>query len=185
MLALLKDSREDVRFQAVRTLGGIGPAASAAVPDLVAMLRDDELTFPSSTAEALAAIGRDAVPALRAALDDDDDGLRYWAVYALGRMADRGDAGLDALTYALADPNEAVGFRSGEALVGIGAPAVPALIRALAADDPGARIGAAGALQRIGTPEALEAVRTSEAPEPAGGAEPVPDEPPSGVPGQP
>jgi len=185
LIALLKDPREDARFQAVRTLGRLGPAASPAVPDLVALLKDDELTFPSSTAEALAAIGREAVPALRAALDDDDDGLRYWAVCALGRMADRGDAGLDALTYALADPNEAVGFRSGEALVGIGGPAVPALVRALSADDPGARIGAAGALKRIGTPEALDALRKAEAPEPSAPPDPVPEEMPSGVAGQP
>lgn len=79
--ALREDAREDVCRFAVDALGKIGPAASSAVPDLIALLSlrtpnpnlDPNSELRRSAADALGGIGvaaRAAIPALRKALQN-------------------------------------------------------------------------------------------------------------------
>jgi HEAT repeat protein len=71
---VLRDHRDGgMREVAVRTLGALGPAASAAVPVLIDTFRYGDGGFPLAieAAEALGRIGAPAVPALTAALKCD------------------------------------------------------------------------------------------------------------------
>ena len=61
-------SRGQIRAKAIYILGEVGPDARAAVPELLAILRDDPESFiRTHTARALGKMGRD--PAIAAALE--------------------------------------------------------------------------------------------------------------------
>ena len=120
-----RDTRRDAGFQLQR----LGPAAKAALPDLIKALDDPDRQVWANAIAAIAAIGpdaKDAVPRLIAALD--------------GRKS-RDDRPRDKAQMLL---------RSAFALTSIGDAARPALIEALKADDTGLRIGAAKALGGMG-----------------------------------
>src|SRR6185503_648443 len=78
---LLADADYNIRRNAAGALAQIGAAAADAVPALVEALRLDD-TGPVA-AESLAKVGQAAVPALGAALNDDDETRRRHAAYAL------------------------------------------------------------------------------------------------------
>ena len=86
----LNDQRADVRINAARALGEIGPEAKAAVPALIETLKDEEASVRSSAAFALSRIGLAAVPALSEALKDEDRNVRGSAAVALDQI--RSDA---------------------------------------------------------------------------------------------
>lgn len=84
---LSNDSTEYVRRHAIMALGAIGPQAKNAVPDVVAALSDQTLSFYA--VEALAAIGpaaRAAIPPLVARLSNADDWDRLCAADALWQI---------------------------------------------------------------------------------------------------
>jgi len=119
-----------VRRVAVVTLGGIGPRA------------------------------KEAIPALIAALKDDDPGVRQTAAGALGGIGPEAKEAIPALIAALKDGDPGVRRTAAEALEGIGPAAkeaIPALIAALKDGDPWVRRTAAEALGAIG-PAAKEAI---------------------------
>jgi HEAT repeat protein len=73
----------------VRELGRIGPAAKAAVPDLIVLLKEDNLLLALFTAEALGQVGpeaKEAMPALRAMLKSQDPLRAEEAAKALGKI---------------------------------------------------------------------------------------------------
>ena len=70
-------------------LGGFGPVAEPAVPDLAALLRHRDVIIRFQAAHALGRLGptaHAAVPALYAALDDRSFGVRAAALDALRRI---------------------------------------------------------------------------------------------------
>lgn len=104
-LQRLTDSDPQERAWAAYQLGKIGPAATAAIPALVELLRDDSAVLLSryvgggyqssnasspaeEAAQALAKIGHEAVPALTVALQQPSPVTRRFAVRALGQIGE-------------------------------------------------------------------------------------------------
>jgi len=76
------------------------------IEDLIRILRDGGGADRMAAAEALAALGLAALPALLSALGDDDPRLRMWAAYTLGVLGDPG--AIPALIPALDDSDPGV-----------------------------------------------------------------------------
>jgi len=90
-------------------------------------------------ADALARIGRPAVPYLLPWLDDPDPSVRARTARVLGRMGPEAADAVDRLTAALVDSDPAVAQAAAYALGQIGAdaePAIPNLVRLLHAPEP-------------------------------------------------
>ena len=98
MIEALKDDRTD--YWACIVLSGIGPAAKAAVPQLIKTLDDDEPEVRMEVAMTLAAIGEAAAPAvpkLTDELKDKETGVRLAAIYALGTIGPKAASATKAL----------------------------------------------------------------------------------------
>ena len=146
-------------------LGAIGPAAKAAVPDLVAALADADEVCSTEAAVALAAIGAEAaaaVPDLRKLLDDGvPAGTRYTAAYALGQIGPAAKAALPRLLE-LSKSNDEIlatvavwaALKIEPADADLVETAIPLLRRAIRGDRDMVRLEAAVALGDIGKPAA-------------------------------
>lgn len=149
------------RRQALGVLGAIGPAAKAAVPDLVAALADADEACSTEAAVALAAIGPDAavaVPGLQKQLADGvPAGSRYTAAYALGRIGPAAKAALPRLLELSKSDDEIMATVAAWAALKIEPAdaalietAIPLLRRAIRGDRDMVRLEAAVALGDIG-----------------------------------
>jgi HEAT repeat protein len=78
------ETDSDLRIQAAKALGGIGPDAKAAVPNLVVALEDRH--DQEAMCDALAKIGKPAVGVLNSALSDRSPSARLGAAIALGKI---------------------------------------------------------------------------------------------------
>lgn len=145
-----------VQMWAAGALAEIGPAAKAAVPELIACLKSDARYVVSSSAEALGKIGPDAasaVPALAAQLDEcDDDYCRVCIAQALWRI-NRSERSLPLLQDVLRDPRDYMAISGAvEALGEMGPKAkesVPLLRSLLTYSDREFRDSVAKALKEI------------------------------------
>ena len=111
LLEALADRDPTVRSGAARALGGIGPVAHCAVPELIRLLADaDPYSFASSSAaNALGRIGlevRITVPALIKALQDPSPQVRGRAAEALGQIGPAAQAARPALVTAGQDADQ-------------------------------------------------------------------------------
>jgi uncharacterized protein (TIGR02996 family) len=145
-----------VREYVERALGQIGPAA---VPALVVALQDKSKFHPNRLVGAFVAIGPgavDAVPALLAALRDEDT-----QCYAVQALIGVGPGAVPALVAALADKNRSVRTAAADVLGCINpaaAEAAPALVAALRDKDSSVRAAAARALGKPGAVDAVPAL---------------------------
>jgi HEAT repeat protein len=158
-LAVYRDkaSTEVQRREALYAVAGFGPEAKAALPDLIAALRDKQLV--GAAMDGLIGIGGPAVPAIRDVLNDPDDYVRGCAARILAKIGPEARAAVPALIRAIHRPDPTrkpnILFREVvEALGEIGPaakPAVPALNGLLdnAGDDD---FDVVLALNRIGAP---------------------------------
>ena len=145
---LVKVLKEDRRAKAaprtlevVEALGRIGPAAREAVPELVETLREEDPTVRVITAWALLAIGAESktvVPVLASVVDDRElaltkEGpvLQAQAAELLGWIGSEAEAAVPVLVRQMIDRDYPIGGAALQALVRIGDPALPELIRAL------------------------------------------------------
>ncbi|HVC96148.1 MAG TPA: HEAT repeat domain-containing protein [Pirellulales bacterium] len=156
------------RGMAADALGRIGPAAANASAVLARLLADEEFYIVGGdfygnggtsfepgerAALALGRIGVAAVPALRAALKDDEPLARQHAAQALESMGPPARDALDDLMTALIDPNRRVRASAAKALGKMGdtgQTTVAALARALADRQLVVRTTAAAALGDLG-----------------------------------
>jgi HEAT repeat protein len=143
-----------VRWRAAEALGGIGPGAVEAVPDLVALLSDLSSNVRWRAATALGAIGaRQAGPALAKAVDDSAENVRLAGVMGLSQVRAESSLATPAFRAALGDTDSRVRL---QAVRGLGRLATPsrAARRALeaAGNDPdeGVRAEAARMLRKRG-----------------------------------
>jgi HEAT repeat protein len=134
------------RRRAVAALGQLG---AGAVPQLAQSLTDADSEVRLEAAKSLARIGPEAapaVPALATAMKDRVRFVRRGAASALGRTKSANPEAIAALIQGMTDPDAAVIDNAAHSLLDIGAPAVPALTRALKDPDTALRKIAALAL---------------------------------------
>jgi HEAT repeat protein len=158
-----------VRPAILEILAALGPAAKPAVGDLVALLADADPQTRGDAAVALASIGADAaeaVPALQKLIGDasEPDGVRYAAVFALGRIGPASSAAEPMIRELTQSKDELMATVAVWAALKIKPDdkslfeaAVPLLRRALRGDREMARLEAAVALGDIG-PAAATAI---------------------------
>jgi HEAT repeat protein len=99
--------RLQVAREAISGLAKLGPAAQAAVPDLVLWDQTVNARYDRElVVTAFGKIGGAALPHIRAALSDPDDGIRSAAVGALGETGDKSAETRNALRALETDSNE-------------------------------------------------------------------------------
>lgn len=143
-------NNERERVAAARKLGCFGEAAVEALPNLRAALEDPEEEVRCSAAGALVTIGPVAVPELRLALLNGSRQARFYAASALGSI---GAPGVAMASELLDSEDEDVRYRAAQSLALMGAaasPAVPYLKRVLNDRDEDVRMKVAEALGQIG-----------------------------------
>lgn len=104
LLDALNDEEDSIRC--VAALGLSQMQATSAIPSLALMLADPSGWVRGAAANALAQIGEPAVPALGEAMQDEREGVRVRAAYALNRIKSIKSARW--LFPALNDPNHIV-----------------------------------------------------------------------------
>lgn len=143
LIRALKDDDAHIRNEAAATLGEIGnPAAVGPLVDALA----GEPGLPAA-ADALVAIGRPSVLPVLALLEREAGAARETAVEVLGRLG--AAEAVPAIVALVRSGGDRIHRKAVDALVGIGEPAVDALIPLLGEDGDG-HAGAAAALTGIG-----------------------------------
>lgn len=136
LLPVLNDPKGWVRARTMNTLRALGPAAKAAVPELLAILRNrhdpdaERFSTRSAAALALGAIHEPpelVVPALCEALQDEDLRLRRSAVWALRSMSWRATAAVTPIETAMKDADAEFRTAAAATLAEIRRPAPPAI----------------------------------------------------------
>jgi HEAT repeat protein len=152
-----------VRVEAARAVAGLDPKDEAALPRLVAALRDGAGKVRKRTAECLGDLGpraRPAVADLVRAAGDADPAVSWAAIDALGQLGPDAAPAVPALVEALRSASTRGAAVDALGQVGPKArAAVPALERVLRGEDHSVRWAAASALVRIGGPGAEPGVR--------------------------
>jgi HEAT repeat protein len=140
----------DSRLKKVATLREKGKAG---VPELIEALHDDDVKVRTAAGGALGHLGADALPAIPALRDGQDENV--WMATVLQQI---GDPAAVALGESLKDPDPTVRFNAARALQRMGPhtkTALPALTGALNDDDPAVREAVYVAFRQIG-PDARE-----------------------------
>jgi HEAT repeat protein len=122
---------------------------------------DGERRLRMTAAVALGKIGApDAIPALQAALHDEDNSVRWTAALALAPLGD--PAAIPALQAAIRDKDHAVPVWAADELAKLGASiAIPVLQAALHDEDPEVRMRVAEALTRLRDTAAIQALQAA------------------------
>jgi HEAT repeat protein len=146
LVPLLRDWNPAVRFWGATLLARYPDLAEST---LIALTWDPDANVRAAAVETLGArSGTEVGAALVAALDDPEWFVRVHAARAAGHVV--GDAAAPTIARLLADRQWWVRTAAKDALRGLGADAVPALLALLTHEDPFARNGAAEVLQDIG-----------------------------------
>lgn len=150
LIEALKDKDVQVRMEAVEALGRMGAEAKPAIPALIQLLQDTNIS--AEAAQALASIGRDAIPSLIAAIDVQDVDLQETAICTLALMGSGAADAVGPLTTAFQTHDELSRCTIADALGCIGSPAkaaVPALKSALKSPSANLRLATCMALWEI------------------------------------
>ena len=157
LIEALKDGDSNVRSNAAKTLGKIGPAAKDAVPALIYALGDDKESVSDNVYDALRKIGTSVIPELIKALGSTDDLIRLHASIGIGRRLYNPNVkdAVPVLLKVLGDENKFVRWATVDALGNIG-PAtddiIPALIKTLGDESSRVVRATIEALTKIGKP---------------------------------
>lgn len=120
---------------------------------------------PDERAEAIKQLGAaayaPAVPALADLVESADPGTRYLAAVALGKIGDEAESAVPALLKALRADDMFLRMAVTGALIAIGRPAVSGLIRALFDQNAAVRRASAKALGKIGSKDAINALKVA------------------------
>ena len=153
LINALSDQSADVRIEATFALGRTKD--SRALVPLTSLLTDRDARVSLAAAESLARLqDQRATRVLIDSLSSSDWRIRSRATQVLARVAAEGslDQAIAPLAASLADKDPVVRYYAAEALIGIGAKAVPSLIEGLRANRESDRDRAARVLWRIGGP---------------------------------
>ncbi len=155
LLPGVTNDNEALRHAALNALLGSRPARTAALPKLVALLKDNNPAVRERAARAIGRLGPEAssaLPALLAATRAAGGATAF-----ADALAHVGPAALPALLDTLQKGKPEENAWTLKALRGFGAPAVPVLSQALKHHSPAVRAAAAGALGSMGR-DAADAV---------------------------
>jgi HEAT repeat protein len=148
-----------VRVEAAYALGGLGPGAKSAVPQLVKLSREALIRFENDDEEfgwaAIYALGCIEPTVLLEILEDENGRIRTWAAQRLGTMGPQAKFAVPALTKALNDRWSWVRAEAANALGQIGPEAraaIPALEDALKDTNADVRAEVSEALRAINRP---------------------------------
>jgi HEAT repeat protein len=155
--AALQSRRLIVRQLAATLAAEMGPRASAALPELRLLLKDQDAHARVMAAQAIYCLGRQpgAVPALLEAMAIDSAEITRIAQRGLDNLKSAYPADVGELIEALASRNDQVRVLAAGFLQTLGPaarPAIGALVRVLGENDPVLRDHAATALGKIGGP---------------------------------
>jgi len=167
LINILGDPDPDLRAPSARALGAVGPAARPAVPSLLKALREGGYTsagqsVSSVLSAALGHMGKQTVPQLVAALDDNDPRVARAAAGALHDIGPDAAAAVPTLIRMLRQGDQAGRGAAIWGLTGIGPEAraaIPVLIEMLQHEDFHTQYWSCQALGQIG-PDARTAVPT-------------------------
>lgn len=108
------------RVRAAKDLGRLGWLARDAMPALVAALKDDDAKVREAAAQAVGLMGPDALPALTGMLAHHDKYVRRNAVWALGKLGAVARPALRDLCHALKDADPRTASGAAQALGNMG-----------------------------------------------------------------
>lgn len=115
---------------------------------------------PDQRAEAIKYLGEEryapAVPILAQLVEESDPGTRFLAAQALSKLGDEAETAIPALLKALRADDMYLRMATTGALIKIGNPAVPGLVKALFDRNNAVRRASAKALGKIGNPRAIK-----------------------------
>jgi HEAT repeat protein len=166
LVAVFDDVDPSVVGAAARATGRMGRRASRAVKDLTDLLDHEDARVREAASVSLGNLGRRARKSahdLNARLGDSDPAVRAAAARSLGQVDSGSDQSVTDLVRILDDENDVVRDAASEALVGIGKPTVPALVRALGNGDPIFLQAVVDTLGRIGPVAVAALVETLQA----------------------
>ncbi len=127
----LHDGNPGNRLLAVDSLGRMGSAAEAAIPDVIRLLADEHDGVRLRTEKTLAEIGSASIPPLVTALNQRDTRVRCSAADTLGVMGPKAEEAVSALAILLGDQDYSVSHHAASALGQIGPASVPAIIHSV------------------------------------------------------
>ncbi|WP_017718847.1 HEAT repeat domain-containing protein [Kamptonema formosum] len=159
----LKHQNPKLRERAMRQIAEERTAQT--IPQLMAILSNEDVVYRRAAVQTLGVIGLDAVPVLAQQLVGNESAtVRASCAKALAAIAlnfseeSFPEAGLQALQKALRDPDPVVKLATVGALSTVGAPAADILLEALHIDDIALQVAAVSALGSISDPKAAEAL---------------------------
>ena len=116
----LRSQNPTERVRAAKDLGRLGWLARDAMPALVAALDDDEGKVRESAAHAIGLMGPEALPTLIEMLRHDDKYVRRHAVWALGKLGPLARSALPDLCQALKDADPRTASGAAQSLGNLG-----------------------------------------------------------------
>lgn len=108
------------RVRAAKDLGRLGWLARDAMPALVAALDDDDAKVRESAAQAVGLMGPEALPSLVRMLTHDDKYVRRHAVWAMGKLGPLARPAIRDLCAVLKDPDPRTASGAAQALGNMG-----------------------------------------------------------------
>jgi HEAT repeat protein len=120
---------------------------------------------PKARAEAIKFLGEwryaPAVPYLAQLVEEADPGTRYLAALALGKIGDEAEAAISSLLIGLRADDMYLRMAITGALIKIGNPSVPGLVKALFDSNKAVRRASAKALGKIGNKRAIKPLQVA------------------------
>jgi HEAT repeat protein len=166
------DPLNKVRVRAADLLARTGPAGKAGIPVLTVMLGDRDGQLRSASAQALAAMAPDSLPAITRELKNAADaGVRWMCLDALARSGGHAGRVIPQIVEALRDADAGVRFKACETLrphIGGAHAAVPTLTEWLDNKDAGMRfwgcllLGEMGGPAKAAVPRLIERVKSDD-----------------------
>lgn len=148
----MSDKNEEVRMSATSALKSMADPSIANF--LVEALKDPYKWLPARTAEVLVAIGREGVPVLHQALENNEPALKGYIIEILGEIGEPSSA--DHLIKILEDSNPNIRLQAAKALGKIGqASSIQPLAGLLEDSEVKVRVQAIRSLGLIGDPAAV------------------------------
>jgi len=141
------------RVRSVDMLGGVGPAAKVAIPTLMKLLSDPDVSLRHASSGALARMTPDSLPVLSAALKDPKSEIRLAAIDALALAGAQAAPAIPALIDAWKESDQGVRLRVGDLLQkfeGAAGESAPAMVASLSDPDRDIRLKACEVLGRCG-----------------------------------